>query len=343
VRAAPNAEHTLAPMPTTYQPLCRVQLCHDYFTSGVLTSLLATPTPATAKRLRQAGLLFRAQPDGFSLLYDTSSIYQPLSKLEPLFPLLFGLTATDSCFTTYSDLPLVPVTPTNTYCLRLAPGAPPDRVGSRNLLPLLPLVSTQPLPPRHLAGTAQLLAHPPGPAAPVWPVAASATTLPLDLRPWGSGYYTLRTPAQNLTFYADDFLCHSRPWGLLELGAAVLTAPHPPVYTIRFAARSTYWQYQFTPRQAPLPKLRITGAAPLTFRPAAPLTGAVASYRASQPIRLAQRYALGPYQLHAAADSPFDSLLIPALPQAGPSSLRLETPAAPGKAPRYISDIFVQV
>lgn len=339
-------------MPTAYPTLCRLEMRHDYFTTRALASLTATPTPATAERMRRAGLLFRARPDGFALLYTATDADNPLpnSRLVSIFLLLFGLTTTDPYFTNYTNLPLV-LGPEHTYCLSPAPNAPLGPIGADQLLPLRPLQYSLPLPVPYQAGTAQLLSYPPGPAPPVWPVPATAGSLSLDLRPWGNGRYLLRLNNQNIAFYADDFLYGIRPWGLLEIGADVLTAGlpppsaspplayRPPVYTLDFEARATYWQYQFAPRTTPLTDLRIASAAPLKFSLAEPLAGATASLRSNEKIKLAQRYNLGPFKLFSDAAGTAPTLLIPVLPLASPTSLR---PAVVNQETLYISDIFAQ-
>lgn len=336
----------------SYLELCRVRLLHDYFPDQVLTKLVAAPTPTTATRLHRASLLFRGAPnhDGFVLLYQSTSIYQPLFRLTSVFPLTFGLTVTDPFFTNYTDLPLDATADPSVYYLRPAPNQPLEVSGRVAQLALRPLRFELPLSPPHPAGLVQLVRHPPGLSPIGWPVLANEPSLLLDLSPWGSGYYevSLGNNTPPVAFYADDFLYRTRPWGVLELGPAVLAAASPPAsapeYTLSFEARATYWQYQLTALAPPLPAdLRIgTPTSPVPFYRVAPLRGAAVSFLATQTVKLAQRYTQAPYQLYgrprqAGGNAP---VLLPALPQAGPASLRR---AQLGPNGGYISDIFVQV
>ena len=103
-----------------YRVLCRVQFRHTYFADQVLRELHAAPTPATAARLRRAGLLLKSNPDGFSLL--SCAAPAPAAQTA-LFPLLFTLQPCDPAFLQYTDLPW-DAGPDQVYCLRPAPDPP---------------------------------------------------------------------------------------------------------------------------------------------------------------------------------------------------------------------------
>lgn len=318
---------------------------HSYFADGILRVLAAHPTPATAERLRRAGLLFRPLPDGFAVLTTAG----PLPKSLPaLFPLTFSLCPQDAYFVNYSALPLL-AGAAHTYCFGLPAGSAgpnlhaTDVAGAADQLALRPLSFRQPLG-AGAAATAELRRYPGGQVVQQLAVPAQADSLLLDVRPWGSGHYSLTSGTETVLFYADDYLAATRPWGMLTLDARVLATPAPG-YTLAFAARATYWQYQVIASQLPSPaNLAITTGTDLAFAPAPALPGAAASLLASQPQALAQRYTMVPYQLllpTAGAGRP--QLLYPALPCAGPANLRQIKSPDNEKVLRLITDIFVEL
>jgi len=329
------------PFTTSYQPLCRVVMRHAYFTDGSLRELATAPTPATAERLRRAGLLFRSQADGFVVLCTSAGL--PPVALQSVFPLVFSLVPRDPYFANYSDLPLL-VGPAHTYCL----GPPAEAgslalqtgavVGAADQLPLRPLVFRQPVP----AATDLVLLsrYPGGPVLQQLVVPAGASAIALDLRPWGSGRYHLQIGSELVLFYADDYLAVTRPWGLLTLDATVLATPGVS-YTLSFAARPTYWQYNLVARRLPLPSdLSITTGTTLSFIEVPAPLGVTASWLATQAQSLAQRYHIPPYQLVLPAAAGRAQILLPALPQAGPASLRQKNN---GISQQLVSDLFVQL
>lgn len=358
-------------MPTRYQVLRRVVLRHDYFTDQRLLGLVARPLPACAERLRRAGLLFKPKPDGFVVLYgspvEQAVTTPPPVQLAGLFPLLFGLYPQDPAFFAYSDVALCPEAG-RIFCLHPQLGLPTTDPPP----PDGPLPDTyQPAPDGLTAGTlAQVAQRPlqfwlpvgPGelptlltpagqqlqlvPAGQAWqlvpmgqhqgaPLAALAqgTSLLLDLRGLGSGFYQLQGgSASPPRFYADD-LPSPAPWGVL-----VLDGPTPPApllateYTLGFAARATYWQYTLWAHHQPaavLERATVVGATTVPAvhferLPAAEVPrGAVASWRATAPQPLRQRYRALPCQLvlPQPGSSP-PQVLCPALPQAGPTGFR---------------------
>lgn len=341
-------------MLTTYQVLCSVALRHAYFTDGLLRSLAVRPTPATAERLRRAGLLLKARPDGFVLLYPVAGRDAvPFQAPAGLFPLQFGLMPLDAEFGNYSDLPLQPA-PGQLYFMgrpAAVPAAEPAAtrlhagpvVGAADQLLVRPLQSRLDWP---AAGSqaVSLCAYPSGEELARWPApgAANPACAPLDLRPWGSGRYLLKAGKKTQDFYADDYLAAARPWGMLELAAPEGTsAGEASEFLINFAARPTFWQYQIMVRKGPPPTgLSISTGTKTQFLPVEPAAGAAFSFRAKQAISLAQRYDMAAYQLlslpSAATSRP--QTLCPALPHASPAALRFEQTPSGALA---ISEIFV--
>jgi hypothetical protein len=379
-------------MLSTYQVLFSVVMRHPYFSDERLRVLTAQPTPATAMRLRRFGVLYRTQPDGFVLLYAApgAGTVPPAGTLvlpPGLFPLLFSLVLRDPYLPNYSDLPLAASSgagPT-AYCLAPAP-APGGTglqqgpaVGADDQLPLRPLQFTLPVAPSNEARPVRLFAYRQASAqearratpdgfvevevpAEIMPavVPAQAASLPVDLRPWGSGRYRLQVGTgkqpQAQTFFADDYLSFARPWGQLEIGAHGA----PPLgtdYTLQFATRATYWHYHVVARHRPLPTdMSIVGGAGLVFKNARSkldtitsksqaLTGAESSenktvIEAQAEQLFAQLYNMLPYQLSVidldANGQKRPSIVHPALPNATPHTLRLE-------GSKVISDIFVYI
>lgn len=230
-------------MTTTYRVLFRVAMRHAYFADGVLRELVAQPTPATAARLRRVGWLCKALPDGFAVLGAVAAPLDApaLAALSSVFPLLFSLVPRDPLFVTYSALDFVPgLTP----LYRLGPVlAKPDagRVVASAVVPLRPLLFSQPVAPAAGARTARLRGlSRGGRLLDGLPVPVRAAALPLDLRPWGSGAYQVQVGTETESFYADDELFTLQPWAVLEVSAAVLKAPPGAVYTLAFAARATF-------------------------------------------------------------------------------------------------------
>jgi hypothetical protein len=374
-----------------YQVLCSVTMRHPYFADGRLGELAARPTPATAERLRRLGVVYKPQADGFVLLYaPPGAAAGPLLPPPGLFPLQFGLALRDPYFANYSDLPLsaAPAAlPGQVYCLQppLAEPAAPRlqqaaAVGAADQLALRPCAFSLPLAAapqarpvrlrlyRRVApltaadadGFTTLSPTADGQAAPGVPatVPANATSLPLDVRAWGSGRYRLEVGTgktrQTVDFFCDDSLSFARPWGVLELGAQ--GAPSAGMaYVLQFAARATYWRYHFLARHRPLPPgLRIAGGDGGSFAvpaaaaagvlpvnmaaegPVAPDKGTV--LQSEKKLFLAERQSMLPYQLlsiHLAPDGQNRSQVVQsALPNASPRDLRQEDG-------RVISDIIV--
>ena len=267
-------------MITTYRELLRVELRHDYFLDGQLPDLAVVATPATAERLRRAGLLLRPQRSGVALLWPGDHPLTPaaLNALKArVFPLVFALRPRTPAFQLYTDLPAESTALSQTYCFTSAPddptgqpagGAPaaaaePDHifVALPAFLGLRPLVfdcylRREPVQETSLGAapmvTAGLWANgkqlavwpPPADALPPYALALSPTIAAVDVRRWGSGHYQLRAGSQIMDFYADDDLHATRAWGLLEIGAEALARQSSPVYVLQFAARRVYWQYQ---------------------------------------------------------------------------------------------------
>lgn len=328
----------------TYRTLLRVAMRHAYFTDGRLGQLKACPTPATAERLRRAGLLFRPQPAGFSVL--TSQLtYRVIGE-----PLLFSLQAADPYFGNYSDLPPL-AGPSHTYCLSPPPAGPAatprlqagPAVGAADQLPLWPLQTRQPVV-APMATTVELSRYPAGPILWQGTIVAQSKWLALDLRPWGSGRYQLRVGVERTIFYADDYLAATRPWGFLAFDDEVLTAKAAPDYVLSFAARPTYWQYQLVARNSSLPPaLEISGDPEIVFKKVSAASEANACFRASQSIALAQRYSRPSLQLAVPAGpagQPRRQVLWPVLPHAAPHSVRTEQV---NNTTLFLSDIFVSL
>jgi hypothetical protein len=323
--------------------LFSVVMRHSYFTDGLLRALAAYPTPETAERLRRARLLFYTLPDGFTVL--TTGGPPPAT----LFPLTFSLQPQESCFLTYSSLPLL-TGAAHTYCFGLPTGSTgphlqaAEVVGAADQLALRPLVFRQPL----LAGaapTAELRRCSDGLVVQQLAVPPQADSLLLNLRPWGSGRYHLTSGSETVSIYADDYLAATRPWGMLTLDARVLASPAAS-YTLAFAARATYWQYQVVARQLPLPgELTITTGTDLVFEAAPALPGVAASLLATQAQPLAQRYSTPPYQLvlPAGGTGGRPQIVYPALPQASPNALRQIKDSKTAGGMQLITDIFVQL
>lgn len=324
----------------SYRVLLSVVMRHAYFTDGRLCQLAAQPTPATAERLRRMGLLLKTLPDGFLVLASQPGV-RPLVEE----PLLFSLRVLDPYFVNYSDLPLLAGL-AHTYCLGPPVADPPALrlhtgpvVGAADQLLLQPLQFQQVVVPA--AGTTAVLSrYPAGPVLWQQPVPAQATRVAIDVRLWGSGRYQLQVGEETVLFYADDYLAAQRPWGLLAFDAAVLTTATPLAYTLSFAARPTYWQYQLVARRAPLPTaLAVEGDATINFTEVLPTSGATTCFRASQSIALAQRYSRPPLQLTAAV-GPRRQVLWPVLPQASPQALK---PEQSNNTTLFLSDIFVSL
>ncbi len=291
-------------MVVTYKVLLRFTLRHQYFTDEVLRTLAVVPTPGSAERLRRAGWLVKAQPDGFVLLAPDQAEASLSAALAALLPLQFALQPQDTSFQAYTDLPLTPDADQPgtwlTYYFSLPLGkARPDLANlvakPTNQLPLRPLRFAHALTD--------------GQAAELWPVpagkkplccyAAGTRRAQVDVSATGSGQYELRSAAGAFRFYADDYLAASRAWGLVELPAQPLAAASGTCYTLRFAARAVYWQYLVRGPLPPSPAmLTIAGAtAEVAFKPVPPPPGSSACFQSRQPIRLAQCYAMPPLQL----------------------------------------------
>jgi len=328
-------------MTTSYRVLLSVNMRHAYFANGGLGQVAVQPTPATAERLRRAGLLLKHQPDGFLLLASGHA------GLRLGAPLLFSLRVLDPYFLNYSDLPLNNG-PLRTYylspqkadptALRLHAG---PVLGTLDQLPLRPLQFWQPLDSANTV-TAVLSGYPAGPVLAQQVVPTGAKWVAVDVRPWGSGRYQLQAGAETLVFFADDYLAAQRPWGVLAFDEAVLATTTPLAYTLSIASRPTYWQYQVVMRRTPLPSgLAVEGDATLSFMQVPAEAGTTVCFRASAAIALAQRYDRPPLQLTAAAGAVGllrRQVLWPVLPQASPQGLKsLEINGDTA----FISDIFV--
>lgn len=268
-------------MITAYRELLRVELRHDYFLDGQLPDLAVVVTPATAERLRRAGLLLRSQRSGLVLLGPENHPLTPVRQNgweARVFPLVFALQPRTPAFLLYTDLPGDPTDLSQTYCFTSPPDelvcppadAAPAVTSSepRPILTVLPAFlglraltfdyylrreAGQENPSDAAAGsTATLWAN--GEQLAAWPPAAGAlhpyalalspTIAAVDVRRWGSGRYQLRVGGQTLDFYADNELHAARAWGLLEIGAEALARQPAPLYVLQFAARRVYWQYQ---------------------------------------------------------------------------------------------------
>ena len=145
----------------------------------------------------------------------------------------------------------------------------------------------------------------------LWPVPAGPYTpalrcyeagphrVQVDVSGPGSGHYELRSEATTFGFYADDYLAATGAWGLLVLTDQVLAAPPGTPYTLRFAARPAYWQYQVREPLPPAPAMfTIAGdTTGLDFEAVPPAAGSSACFRARKAVRLAQHYTLPPLHL----------------------------------------------
>ncbi|MDO7846829.1 hypothetical protein Q5H92_10710 [Hymenobacter sp. M29] len=112
-------------MPASYRELCRVQFRHTYFADHILREMRASPTPATAARMRRGGLLLKPAPNGFVLLACAAP--DPAASTA-LFPLLFTLQPPNPAFLQYTDLPW-DAGPDQVYCWRPAPDSPAPIAG----------------------------------------------------------------------------------------------------------------------------------------------------------------------------------------------------------------------
>lgn len=326
----------------TYGVLFQVALGHDYFADGRLRELALEPTPATVERLRRVGWLLKPLPNGFAVL-GTGAALPSAAAQSTVFPLLFSLIPTNPLFFNYTSIDPQPgLTPI--YRLGPAPRKPGvGQVVAGTGLALRPVVFAHPVAAASAARTARLLSLVSGRLLDSPLVPARAPNVALDLSHWGSGAYQLQLGADSLAFYADDYLYATQPWALLEVGASVLQAKPNTIYTLRFAARATYWQYQLLAQNPPVPAgLQIKTGTAITFAPEPGAVGEAPLWRASQAVPLAEHYPMLPYQLlglHSGQNiRGKGQIVLPALPQAIPSSFRTEQ-TAQGKI--FISDISV--
>jgi hypothetical protein len=335
-------------MKTSYQVLCRVAMCHAYFTDGLLRGLLAQPTAATAERLRRTGLLLRPLPTGFEILYAGEADAPPPAGLRVAFPLVFTLQPPAPDFAIYTDLPAAasPVPPGAVGIRYLAPVPAPEPrlhqgpvMSEADQLPLLPLTFQRVVPPG--VSKATLWHYPDGPA--VWKMTELPAGQPLliNLRAEGPGAFELRLgDAQPEVFVAADVAPVACPWAMLELGVVVLDTPGA-TYTLSLAVRSTYWQYQLvSQRKLPAGLVLDTGEGGISFDEAPPLPGAVASFLAATAQPLAERYPGLAYRLLLPETGRASQVIYSALPHASAQSLRQKNSST--NLP-MITDIFVHL
>lgn len=335
-------------MKTSYQVLCRVAMCHAYFTDGLLRGLLAQPTAATAERLRRTGLLLRPLPTGFEILYAGEADAPPPAGLRVAFPLVFILQPPAPDFAIYTDLPAAasPVPPGAVGIRYLAPVPAPEPrlhqgpvMSEADQLPLLPLTFQRVVPPG--VSKATLWHYPDGPA--VWKMTELPAGQPLliNLRAEGPGAFELRLgDAQPEVFVAADVAPVACPWAMLELGVVVLDTPGA-TYTLSLAARSTYWQYQLvSQRKLPAGLMLDTGEGGISFDEAPPLPGAVASFLAATAQPLAERYSGLAYRLLLPETGRASQVIYSALPHASAQSLRQKNSST---NLLMITDIFVHL
>lgn len=319
-------------MRTSYQVLCRVAMRHAYFADGQLRGLVARPTATTAERLRRAGLLLRPLPAGFEVVYAGVAGGLPPAGLRVAFPLVLSLHPPSPDFELYTDLPGESPAPasvgTHVRYLAPVPAAEPRLhqgavMGGADQLPMRPLAFQLALP----AGVSAAALHhyPDGPV--VWEKTdlLASEALAINLRAEGSGAYALRLgEAPPDVFFAADFAPMARPWAMLELGAAVLTAPGA-TYELSLAARATYWQYQLVSSR-PLPAGLVidAGTAAPAFEEAPALPGVAASFRALVARPLAERYPSASYRLVLPEAGRPPRIVCAALPHASPAGLRIK-------------------
>jgi len=67
-------------MESRMKPLVQVQFRHGYFSSRLCTILLVTPSDAARRTMTNHGLWWKANPGGFTLLYDTHHAGSPRTR-----------------------------------------------------------------------------------------------------------------------------------------------------------------------------------------------------------------------------------------------------------------------
>lgn len=94
-------------MKYAFKVLVNVEFNHNYFSSNIFQSLTVEPTAATQKLLLNNGLLYKAYPGGFRILYETNfngTARSRESYLEDILHCSFKLNLNDKSFYNYTAL-----------------------------------------------------------------------------------------------------------------------------------------------------------------------------------------------------------------------------------------------
>ncbi|MCP4442092.1 MAG: hypothetical protein GY810_24545 [Aureispira sp.] len=90
---------------TKYKELLRLNLKHDYFSSGYFPNAKVVPTASTAIVMKQYQLQFRPSSTGFSIGYALTDAFVPLKEIDTPLQLSFRVVIDDPNFLNYTNLP----------------------------------------------------------------------------------------------------------------------------------------------------------------------------------------------------------------------------------------------
>ena len=257
-------------MKIDFQQAFAVDILHDYYRNGVSSDFLIAPTPDCKQQLLKQGMLFKATPRGFVVLYETTGTDGPPQPKRPLVgPLNFSfvLWAQAPFLLNYSNLPL-DMTPDQIFYLSnrdktlnngqplLSAATDSQFLSAADLLALRPqrfqvevdsVVDSELWELVDVRGALMERSR-------VATVEGRNSYL-VNLGRRSPGYYSLhRSGTEHLTFYAADRLVSGFPFGLIEVAVdSTLNNDFSFVaadgtvqfrrYLLKLQARSTIWEY----------------------------------------------------------------------------------------------------
>ncbi len=229
-----------------YTVLCTIRFFHSYYEKGSCLTMQIKPSPSTQQRMEKAGLLWRTQADGFTLLAEVKSHIAP----ERYFPLDFTFHSTDPYFENFTRLP----TARQGKCLIFSCGNTSSfTADDAHVWPLKPSTFRLNIESSAQPGDILSLQNAQGDTVLRETISTTAdrSSYPFDLRNVEPGQYTLSVQNKPvLSFYSDEELYKKPPLGILSLQAEPISRflgenenQEPIAYRIKWEARRTNWKY----------------------------------------------------------------------------------------------------
>ena len=249
-------------MQTSYAPLFKLSLHHDYFPAGNCPALSIVPTPETSRLMQQLGIRMVERDFGTEGFYaDGAPAGGQLLQLDAPVQLSFSLRSKDPLFLNYTELPLLPYQKQTHYFTNLfASGSSETFLASgETTVPLRPATFTERAnqPGEDISLFDELgneLANSANEQSIIQPVGEDGAEFTVNLIGYPAGRYLLREgDATLLDFVLQPNNQQVGDLGLFSVyigdtssnGQHILAggAVSPASYALTFSSRATTWRY----------------------------------------------------------------------------------------------------